>query len=273
MQDDFERQRILIEGENVNISETNVLKELVQISFNIILFIIVIYFSVFIVSGIVIKSLSIEKQIALENFMTKVGSDFEVLNIDKEYLRKINNIKNKILKYDTSFPKTSNLDVKVIRHKEMNALCLPNGNIYITSPLFDKIKENDDMLFFVLAHEMAHYKNKDHIMNLRKNISSGVILTILALGGHNQSDLNKIIENTINLSDLNYSRSVEARADKYAGKMLLIEYGNTKSGVRALELLASKHYPERFYIFSTHPTIEQRVKNLKEIERASARRI
>ncbi|MBR6297874.1 MAG: M48 family metallopeptidase [Candidatus Gastranaerophilales bacterium] len=264
--DDFERQRILIEGENVNISETNVLRELLQIVINIALWGFIIYFSIFIISGIAIKTLPIEKQIMLENLLSKIVDIDETVDIDKKSNEKLNTIKNKILKYDKNFPKTSKLNIEIIKDEEPNALCLPNGNIYITSALYDKIKTDDGMLLFVLAHEMAHYKNKDHIMGLRKGIASGAVLLIVSLSGKDNSDLYKIIENTVDLSDLNYSRGVEARADVYAGKMLLSEYNNVYGGIKALELLKDKKYPEIFSIFSTHPSIEKRIENLKKIE-------
>ena len=45
------------------------------------------------------------------------------------------------------------------------------GNIYITDTLFKHLN-SDEMLTFVIAHEMAHYKNRDHLMNLRKSNGS-----------------------------------------------------------------------------------------------------
>lgn len=266
LDEDFERQRILIEGENVNVSESNVLKEFFKILVNIALWIIVIYFTVFIISGIVIKTIPIKKQIALENLLSKIVIIGNTADLDKKSAEKINKIKNKILKYDKKFPKTSKLNVKITDDTELNALCMPNGDIYITSALFDKIKMHDDMLFFVLAHEMAHYKNKDHIMNLRKNIASGVALMIVSFSGNDS--VYTIINRTVDLSDLNYSRGVEARADIYAGKMLLKEYGNISGGINALSLLSDKQYPEQFYFLSTHPTIEKRIKSLKHIEKS-----
>ncbi len=267
LDEDFERQKILIEGENVNISEKNVLKDFAQVLINIVLWLFCIYISAFFISGIAIKSLSIEKQIALENFMSKIAIEDEMISINEKEIKKLNYLKNEILSYDKKFPKISNLEIKIIHNSKPNALCLPNGNIYITSSLYNKIKSQDEELFFVIAHEMAHYKNKDHIMNLRKGIASSVVLLVVALGGNDSNNLSGIINEAIDFSDLNYSRGVEKRADNYAGAMLMRKYQTTQGGIRTLELLTDKKYPEIFGIFSTHPTIETRIKNLKRIEK------
>ena len=120
------------------------------------------------------------------------------------------------------------------------------------------------MLTFVIAHEMAHYKHKDHIMNFRKDIASTMTLLLVAISTNNSSVTSAVSE-TIELSDLNYSRATEARADKYAGKILLKEFGKIDGGINALELLKDKEYPNFLNIFSTHPSIEKRVENLKRL--------
>ena len=98
--EDFERQRKLIEGENINVSESNVLKEFAQIAVNIVLILVCIYFSVFIISGIVIKSLPLDKQIALENVMSKFINEMHAEDLVNDEAEKTEYIKNKILEYD-----------------------------------------------------------------------------------------------------------------------------------------------------------------------------
>ena len=145
---DYEAAKLLIDDET-NVTETNPLKDLFQTCIQLVLILALVYLFTFIASGIVIKSLSIEKQIQMENILSS--------------------IRNRVLSVDRDFPKTSNLDIHIINDNQMNALCYPNGNIYITSELYKRLTD-DEMLTFVIAHEMAHYKNKDHLMNLRNQI-------------------------------------------------------------------------------------------------------
>ena len=262
--DIYKLQKKLIEGENVNVSETNVLKDFFQIVVKIILILIMLYASLMLVSGIVVSVLPIKRQIEFENFMTRFVS-LKTAEFSEPDKIKLEQIKNKILKYDKNFPKTSNLNIKLHPNEESNALCLPNGDIYITSSLYEKIKNNEPMLMFVIAHEMAHYKHKDHIMNIRKDFASTVTVLVVAISTNNDK-ISSVVSDTIELSDLNYSRAVEARADKYAKRMLLNEYGNTDGGIEVLKLLKDKDYPKFLNIFATHPSIEKRIEELKRTE-------
>ena len=264
---DYKKYIKLIEDDNINVSETNVLKEFFQITLKLVLIFAGIYIFVFILSGMVIKGLSIDKQILLEDFLAK-SVNIKTLELDSKDSQKFEFIKNKIKSHDKNFPKTSKLYVEIVPDKSPNALCLANGNIYITSALYDKIKNDENMLTFTLAHEIAHYKNKDHLMTMRKNISSGIGLILFNLIG--AKDTKKIISGVVDLSNLNYSRKVEARADKYATIILLKEYGNTQGAKKVFEILKDKEYPRIFYIFSTHPTIEDRIKNVQKIEQKYA---
>ena len=257
---DYENQLKLIEDDTINVTQPNVLKDFVQIIIKLFLIVVLIYTTVFCSVGIVIKCLPIEKQIVLEDFMAS-SINIESYPPENKEKAEIEKIKNTILKYDPDFPKTSKLDVKIVKDDRMNALCLANGNIYITDSLFKKIKDDEEMLYFVIAH----YKNKDHLMKLRKSIALNIISILTSIASSNK-DVSKLVLGTFQMSDLNYSRHVESCADKYAGQMLLKEYKRIDGGAKALEILSSKKYPLDLNIFSTHPTIEKRIKNLRKLK-------
>ena len=158
-------------------------------------------------------------------------------------------------------PNGPDYDEVIINDTHMNALCYPNGNIYITSELYKRLTD-DEMLTFVIAHEMAHYKNKDHLMNLRKGISNASIIIFMSIVSPNNQEASKIIEGTLSLSDLKYSRSVEAKADLYAAKILNELYGRTTGGVQVLKILSGQDTgaPE---VLSDHPDIQKRIEKLQ----------
>ena len=219
---DYEAAKLLIDDET-NVTETNPLKDLFQTCVQLVLILILVYLLTFIGSGIIIKSLSIEKQIQMENILSSmINTETQDNNFDT---KKIKDIRNRVLSVDRDFPKTSNLDIHIINDTQMNALCYPNGNIYITSELYKRLTD-DEMLTFVIAHEMAHYKNKDHLMNLRKGISN------------------------------------EAKADLYAAKILNELYGRTTGGVQVLKILSGQDTgaPE---VLSDHPDIQKRIEKLQ----------
>lgn len=246
--------------DNANVSETNHLKSLLEIVIKLCVILTTVYIFIFISLGIIIDNLPIEKQIKLENFIA--NTIYEPNNIaTKEETLRLEKIKQNILNVDYSFPKTSKLNIIIINDKEKNALCLPNGNIYITSALFEKLT-NDEMLTFVIAHEMAHYKNKDHLKNIRHEIASAIILSFLQIANPSDTTSVKILEGGLNMSNLNFSRSYEKKADIYAGKVLLALYGNNKAGADVLNNLRDKKYPPVLMLFSTHPDVDSRIQTL-----------
>lgn len=248
--------------DNVNVTEEDPLKEFFKVVIQLATYIILFYLLIFCSSGLIIKTLSIEKQIKLENFITNL-SQVKTKKITDEEKQRLINIRNVILEDDAKFPKTSKLDIGIIEHEEMNALCFPNGNIYITDKLFEKL-DTEEKLTFVIAHEMGHYKNKDHLMNLRKSISNNVVILSLCILGVEQK-FTTIVSETLDLSDYKFSKQIEANADKYAAKRLLSIYGNTNGGIEVLNILEEGKYNIEFDMLSTHPSLNKRLLFLKKL--------
>ena len=187
--DDFERARKLIYDES-NVTETNPLSDFFKIIVKFVLVIGLLYFSLFVVLTIVIKNLSIENQIKIENALS---GDYKSIKISANDDKRLQKVRDDILKVDNDFPKTSNLKIKIIDMNVVNAFCAPNGNIYITKKLYDKLK-TDGELTFVIAHEMSHYKTKDHLMQLRSNLSNSVVVFVVLVFTFNSvNDLSSLL--------------------------------------------------------------------------------
>lgn len=260
---DSENSKKLIFDET-NVSETNPLKDLFQISVKLVLILTSLYFSIFFVSGIIIKTLSVEKQIQLENLFSD-SMNISTVSLPKEEVDRLERIKANILDIDSDFPNTSTLQISVIEDKYLNALCYPNGTIYITSELYKRLK-TDEQLTFIIAHEMAHYRNRDHLMSLRKNIAGGVIIILLSISSIYGEETSTIVDGMISLTDLKYSRNIEQKADIYAGKMLLSLYNSTLGGKEVLEILRNNSELYELEVFSTHPIIKSRIKILEDLK-------
>ena len=255
---DAENAKKIIYDDNINVTESNPLKDFL----NIVLIIVCVYLFVFIASDVVIKTLSPEQQVVVENFISPSVNPEEIVKLPEKDKQRINSIKSRILKIDSKFPKTSNLDINVIEEKQLNALCYPNGNIYITSALYKELK-TDEQLTFVIAHEMAHYRHKDHLLNLRRSLSNGVVLILAAFANPNNKQIETIIDDTLNITDLKFSRGVEANADKYAIKVMNALYGNAKAGVDVMNILKDKN---RFDVefLSSHPNLDKRINYIRK---------
>lgn len=258
---DAEAARTIIESENINVTEKNPLGELFKILSGLAVTLLCVYLFIFAVSGIVLQTLSADKRSDLEEYLTKSHKQIPVEISDKNRKR-IERVKNKILSADPDFPKTSKLEINVIKNKDMNAFCYPNGNIDITEPLFNELK-TDEELTFIIAHEMAHYKHKDHLMNLRRNISNAATLIIFSVFNTN-SNINTVASGGFELSELSFSRQDETNADKYAINIMNKLYGNAEAGIRVMQILKEKN---KFNIefLSTHPDLDRRIQNIEKM--------
>ena len=256
---DAEAAKKLIYDDNINVTEAHHLKDLFRVLFSLILIIAGIYIFVYVLSGIVLMSLPQEKQIVIEQLISPKIRE-RMVELSEEDEARIQKVRKKILKVDYKFPKNPNMQVKIVDKNQLNALCYPNGNIYITSELF-KYLDTEEKLTFVIAHEMAHYKHKDHLLNLRRNISNNVILILISLASPDNIIFSKSIEDSLDIVDLKYSRDLEAKADIYAVRIMNAIYGNAKAGEEVMKILKEKNRLDIEFI-SSHPNIDKRIRTI-----------
>ncbi len=240
-----------------NVTETKPIVELLKVLAKLVLIIVIFYLLIYFAVGIFIRTLPIDKQIKLEKFLS-FSNKTQVVKINKKDRIRLENVKNHIISTDTDFPRTSTLNIEIIDVKQKNAFCLPDGTIYITLPLYKLL--NDEMLTFVVAHEMGHYKNKDHLMKLRKYIAANFVVIIVSALTSDSGNISDLASGVLEFENLNHSRFVEAKADLYAKNIMLGLYDSTDAAIETLKILEDKKYPKGLIVFSTHPTIEKRIK-------------
>ena len=255
-------KKIILDDSNINVTVKNPFKDLFQIIINLVLILLCVYFVIYVFSGVFLMSMSPERQVAVEKLISPKVSTKVVELSDAEQAR-LYKIRDNILKVDYKFPKTSNVDINVIDKKQLNALCYPNGNIYITSELY-KYLTTDERLTFVIAHEMGHYKHKDHLLNLRRNLSNSAVLILISIMNPNNADVTKVVEGGLVITDLKYSRNVEEKADKYAIKIMNAIYGNAQAGVEVMNILEEKNHLDIEFL-SSHPNIKKRIRTIQKL--------
>jgi predicted Zn-dependent protease len=155
--------------------------------------------------------------------------------------------------------------VRIVDSPSLNAFALPNGSIYINTGMLSRL-ENEAQVATVLAHEGVHFTHK-HSWKQRRSIKSstafatgfGMVTGIPALG-----DL-------ISLSSIyGYSKDLEREADAEGFQRLQAAgYDVSQAPVTFEFLLAEVEALEidEPYFFSTHPALEERITNFKELVR------
>lgn len=154
---------------------------------------------------------------------------------------------------------------RIINDKDFNAFALPGGYIYVNSGLMDAA--TDDELACVLAHEIGHVAARHSVKHLQANLGYQLIMSI-ALGISKQQAIGDAMDIVYNLASQGYSRKDETFADKlavkYAKKAGFNPYAMITFFKKLQKEAEKKGGTLRIEIFSSHPNINERIKNAEK---------
>ncbi len=155
------------------------------------------------------------------------------------------------------------IQVHMVQSEEPNAIALPGGNIAVFTGLLKKI-DTENGLAFVLAHELAHFENRDHLRSLGRSVVFIALISIITGG---DSSLSSLFLPSSSFSQAQYSQTRESLADKIALDTLFCHYGHVDGATDFFSsLLDTKLRPdtEIFHYFSSHPKLQTRISDLKK---------
>ena len=151
--------------------------------------------------------------------------------------------------------------VCLVDSNDVNAVALPGGRILVFKGLLDKVS-SENGLAFVLAHELAHFRNRDHLRKMGRGIVLVAAAAVITGAG---SDFTRIFAPATGFSQAQYSQARECLADQCALRALACYYGHVGGATEFFEAIkpdeketgnAVGHY------FASHPEAEQRINNL-----------
>lgn len=149
------------------------------------------------------------------------------------------------------------LRVSLADSKAPNAAALPGGHIVVFGGLLDRV-ESENGLAFVLAHEMAHIAQRDHLRAMGRGI---VLFGLSALVMGSDSGLTDVLAPVNQLGVAKHSRTREAAADAAALRILTCRYGHAGGATEFFE--AMKGEDERLFALShytaSHPAMDERI--------------
>ncbi|WP_324171905.1 M48 family metallopeptidase [Sulfurimonas sp.] len=138
--------------------------------------------------------------------------------------------------------------------KEVNAFALPAGFIVINQAIIDNAKSENE-LFFVIAHEIGHFNNRDHLEGIGRSFVSILISSFIGI-----SDLNELLSSSISFSESQFSQHQESEADLYAVDLMECYYGHTNGATDFFHHISDVN--NSLTLFSSHP---QRVERIQDI--------
>ncbi len=156
------------------------------------------------------------------------------------------------------------LKVYLIDSENANALAFPGGRIFVLNGLLDKVL-SENGLSFVLAHEMAHFKNRDHLRGMGRGI---VFTAVAALITGANSDFTQLFAPTVGFSQAQYSQERESLADQQALQTLGCNYGHVGGATEFFEAMKLDDKKKNNVLgnyFNSHPEAEHRINNLHQL--------
>ncbi len=153
-----------------------------------------------------------------------------------------------------------NFTIQLIDSEAPNAFIIPGGHIFVTTGLL-RIINSENALSFVIAHEMAHQYHRHPIRRMGRGIVIAIALMMFT-GVDGSEWVTDIINDTVNMGLLAYSREQERNADETGLELLLAYYGHAGGSTDFFNQLEQQEEIEQSGIkqyFSTHPNTEERI--------------
>jgi len=139
-------------------------------------------------------------------------------------------------------------------------------SIIVTKGLFSSV-ESENGLSMILAHEMAHHYERHPLRSTGRGLVVSIFL-LTVLGADGSSFLQDFLGNTASITNLAFSRQQESDSDDFASDLLIKFYGHASGAAEFFQYVKSEESSigEIPSFLSTHPTTEDRISNLIELE-------
>lgn len=148
---------------------------------------------------------------------------------------------------------------KVLNSKEVNALAVPGGYIYLFKGLIDYMP-SDNELAGIIGHEVGHIVKKHTVVQIERSLAVGILFAVL-FGSNNSAIIGDLISSALMSG---YSREAEREADNLGVVHTMRAGYNPYSMLIGMEKLEAMSGKSNYGLFSSHPDTESRVKAVRE---------
>jgi Zn-dependent protease with chaperone function len=245
---------------NVNVSDKHPLREFGELLAGLLVLLLLVYIVLGFLVDFTIDHISTDTEISINEALKTEGFSYLFSEEDgaADALAEPQAILDQLLP-------CARLPYQVTLHlmdkPEINAFALPGGTMGINRGLINQVDTKMGMAF-VLAHELGHFKNRDHLRSLGRGIvllSGSVILT----GGN--TDLAAILNPSIGLQIAQYSQDRELQADNTALDLLYCAYGTTEGATELFEHMLQLETDSLLgHYFRSHPQTRTRIQAINK---------
>ncbi|HEY7205117.1 MAG TPA: M48 family metallopeptidase [Methylomirabilota bacterium] len=200
------------------------------------------------------------------------------VNHDPQQTERVRAIARRLIPQTAVFRKDApawKWEVNVITSPEVNAWCMPGGKIAVYTGLIEKLQITDDELAAVMGHEIAHALREHGRERASQQLASsagatlvGVVADIFFPGtGQVGAGLAGVVGQVT--YELPYSRIHETEADRIGVELAARAGYDPRAAVTLWQKMAklSGGGGAPLPLLSTHPSNEDRIKDLTEFAR------
>ncbi len=236
-------------------------KELLTLAVLITITLVILYFVVVAIIEMVVAGVSPQRE---QEMFRKMGEWVEASEVPPSLADKFARCEQ-VLEKLRSFEEVPQIDYQLVYMEQLspNAFAVPGGTIVVTRGLLNALDE-EVAIAFVLAHELGHFAQRDHLRGLGRKLGFGVGVRLL-FGGN----LESFSQGTTGLVLAKHSRKQESSADDFGLRCILTTYGETEGAEALFKVLEeqSGSAPQWAYMFSTHPDNKSRIRKILEAKK------
>ncbi len=155
------------------------------------------------------------------------------------------------------------IDIRVVEGNTVNAFATLGAHLYVFEGLIAEI-DSENGLALILAHEIAHAKNRDPLLSAGRGMLIALTLSAMTGGGFDSTSLNTVSDLLLN----SYTREQEEKADHLALEAVHRHYGHVGGATDPFKNLSALptqvDTPE---LLSSHPNLNKRIAYLEALTR------
>jgi predicted Zn-dependent protease len=162
----------------------------------------------------------------------------------------------KQLHVETAYP----IQITVVKNNIVNAFAMPGGGIVVYDEIL-KGMNSPEQLAALLSHEFSHVELRHTTKNLFRTMAGYLFISIIFNDANGIAAI--LVENAHELRNLSYNRELETEADNNGLKILQQNNLNAQGMIDLFEQLKGVSTIEVNELISTHPDVDNRIKNAK----------